>query len=120
MRVIVICFLLILAFLTGCSNQARNIPQLSKEIQSLDSYPAHIAWDDNLYGISLEEIHQDGLGIDLGIVERFTLEIKNNGESNILPVGSKIYEIVNIDIKESIAVELDGKYIKANKLQSLQ
>ncbi|MGO4271639.1 hypothetical protein AB4Z22_17635 [Paenibacillus sp. TAF58] len=38
---------------------------------------------------------------------------KKNGDSNTLPVGTKLFEIKGISMKEAIAVQRGGEYNKA-------
>lgn len=78
--------------------------------------PVSIAWDNSIYSPSDMEIHQSELGKQLGEIKRIKKPIPvQNGDSNRIPVGSKIFEIKGIDTNDAIAIERDGKTYKFEK-----
>jgi hypothetical protein len=95
----------------GCSTQKTGDDSTSA------SYPSAVFVNNILYGLSVEIVTQDKLGIQLGVVKRKVEPMPTeNGESNEAPVGSKIYEIKSVDPSEAIAVEIYGEYRKASKM----
>ena len=91
--------------LAGCTANTSN-----------STYPNALAWDNISYGLSVTEVSKDELGNQLGEVKRIKYPMPiENGDANTTPVGSKIYQIKGIDIKEAIAVENNGKTYKATK-----
>lgn len=91
--------------LVGCTTKTSN-----------ETYPAAIVWDSIKYGVSQTEVSKDELGKQLGEIKRIkepmTIE---NGDSNCISIGSKIFEIKGIDTKEVLAIEENGKIYKATK-----
>lgn len=80
------------------------------------SYPADtMLWNDNLYGVSSNEIiPTDKIGQQIGEVKRNVNPMpKKNGDSNTIPVGTKLFEIKGISTKEAIAIQRGGEYNKA-------
>lgn len=82
--------------------------------EPISEYPSVIAMNDLIYGVSVEEVSKDNLGKELGEVNRVkkTMPVEN-GDANIISIGSKVFEIKGIDIKTAVAVEEDGKINKA-------
>lgn len=81
-----------------------------------DSYPSAVVLENIQYGLSVEKVTQDKIGNQLGTVKRIVHPMpKENEESNDAPVGSKLYEIKEVEPNEAIAVEIDGEYRKAYK-----
>lgn len=80
------------------------------------TYPSAVAWNDIIYGVSVSEVSKNELGKQIGEVKRINEPMPvENGDSNNTAVESKIYEIIGVDLKESIAIEKDGKIYKAIK-----
>ena len=89
-------------------------------MQSSD-YPIEVAWNDLSYGISVKEVSKEELGKQIGEVKRQKKPMPfENGDANYIAVGSKIFEIKGTDIKNAIAVEIDGKTYEATKNRSLK
>ncbi|MCK9859351.1 hypothetical protein [Paenibacillus sp. ATY16] len=109
MRMIVL--VLIVSFLlAGCSVQNK---------ESSSSYPSAVAWNNILYGYSIEEISIEEIGKEIGKIKRQTTPMpKKNGDSNDLriPIGSILFEIKGKDPNQAIAIKVDDKYFKASKL----
>lgn len=102
-----LCLLIILG-LVGCAVKAGS------------GAPESIAWNNLIYVPSGTEIAQSELGTQLGKINRIKKPMPvQNGDSNYVPVGSKIYEIKDIDISTEIVIEADGKYYKYVKKDSL-
>ncbi|WP_308639546.1 hypothetical protein [Paenibacillus silvisoli] len=110
MRTILI--VLLVSFLAaGCSDEDSN---------STSIYPNAIAWNNILYGLSIEEIPAEEIGKEIGKIERRTTPMpKKNGDSNDVPTGSKLYEIKGKDPNEVIAVKVNDIYYDASKLGPL-
>lgn len=109
-----IFFVLLVSFLAaGCSDQ-------NKDSNSSSSYPSAIAWNNILYGLSIEEVSTEEIGKEIGKIKRRTTPMpKKNGDSNDLPIGSILYEIKGKDPNEVIAVKVNDKYFNASKLGPL-
>ena len=72
-----------------------------------------VLWN-NTDDTSNEIIPMDIIGQQIGEVKRNVNPMpKKNGDSNTLPVGTKLYEIKGISIKEAIAIQRGGEYNKA-------
>lgn len=98
---LLLCLLSILGFL-GCTAQRRT---------GDNNAPSSIAWNNLIYGPSGEEVSKSELGKQLGKIQRIEKPYpQKNGDSNLTPKGSKIFEIKNVDIGNAIAIETDGKY----------
>ncbi|MTI68623.1 MAG: hypothetical protein FH751_00005 [Firmicutes bacterium] len=109
MRKIFITLFLLVVFFSGCS----------KQIQS--DYPIAVAWNNIRFAISVEEVSKENLGKQLGEVKRIKEPMpKENGDANFITVGSKIFEINGIDANDTIAIEYNGKIVKATKIGSLK
>ncbi|KGE17143.1 hypothetical protein [Paenibacillus wynnii] len=93
---------LLVIVLVGCSNKTTE-------------YPHVIIFNNTQFYLSVEKVTLDRLGNQVGAVKRQVDQMpQKNEESNFTPVGSKLYEIKEIDPNEAIAVELDGEYQKAS------
>lgn len=79
------------------------------------SYPSdRVLWNDNIYDTLKEIIPMDRIGQQIGEVKRNVNPMpKKNGDSNTIPVGTKLFEIKGISTKEAIAVQRGGEYNKA-------
>jgi hypothetical protein len=99
-----------IAVLTGCSQPTSS------------SYPSVVAWNNILYGLSVEEVPIQDIGKELGKIERRSAPPmpKKNGESNDKPVGSLLFEVKGTDSQELIAVKVNDKYFRASKLGPLK
>jgi hypothetical protein len=105
---ILLCLLLIVG-LGGCTTKTGD-----------NNAPSSIAWNNLIYGPSGTEVSQSELGKQLGEIKRINKPMPvQNGDSNNMPVGSKIFEIKGIDINEAIVIEKDGKDYKFIKKDSL-
>jgi hypothetical protein len=72
-------------------------------------------WSDINYFISVEEVFKKELGNQIGEVKSLKKPMpKEHGDANFIPIGSKIFEIKGNEIKDFIAVEIDGKTYKAS------
>ncbi|MGO4699590.1 hypothetical protein AB4Z50_35790, partial [Paenibacillus sp. 2TAB26] len=84
---------------------------------SSSTYPASVAWNNTLYGLSKEEVPIEEVGKEIGKIERKTTPMtKKNGDSNEVPAGSTLFEVKGKDPHEVIAVEVNDKYVIATKL----
>lgn len=105
-----IIIVLILVLFTACSSN--NV--------SKSSYPAVVAWNYVIYGLSIETVPSDKIGFEIGQVKRTVSAMpEKNGDSNIASVGSKLYTLKNISTEKAIVVKIDGKYYKAYKSSRL-
>jgi hypothetical protein len=78
-------------------------------------YPIVVMWTDINYYMSVEEVFKKDLGNQIGEVKSFKKPMPEEHEdANFVPIGSKIFEIKGIEIKDSIAVEIEGKTYKAS------
>ncbi|MDQ0194907.1 NisI/SpaI family lantibiotic immunity lipoprotein [Paenibacillus wynnii] len=104
----IIIFLIVI--ISGCSNEeATENPLLP--------YPQVVVWDKKAYVVTNEIVAQVDIGQKLGEVKRYIDPNKSlpekNEDSTIAPVGSKLYEIKNSDLKQEFAVEINGQLRKA-------
>ena len=82
-----------------------------------ESYPSAVAWNNTIYGLSIEEVDINLIGNEIGKVEHLTSPMpKRNGESNDKPVGSLLFEIKGIDSQDAIAVNVNDTFFMASKL----
>lgn len=82
-----------------------------------------VVWDGQTYEILNEEVGKDRLDQELGTIKRSVAGMdankegesytKQDGDSNRLPVGAKVYQLKGTDKAEAIAVEENGVYKKA-------
>ncbi|RAP77246.1 hypothetical protein [Paenibacillus montanisoli] len=86
------------------------------------TYPSSVAWNNYLYGLSVEEVDSKDIGNEIGKIKRQRTPMpKKNGESNEKHhVGSSLFEIKGVDIKDAIAVKVDEKFFKASQIGPLQ
>ncbi|KRE35618.1 hypothetical protein [Paenibacillus sp. Soil522] len=87
------------------------------------TYPSAVAWNNFLYGVSVEEVDTKDIGNEIGKIERLRDPMpKKNGESNDIrtPVGSLLFEINGADTQDVIAVKVEDKFFKASKFGSIQ
>ncbi|MDF2650108.1 MAG: hypothetical protein K0Q73_5913 [Paenibacillus sp.] len=81
------------------------------------SYPSAVAWNNLLYGLSIEEVDIKDIGKEIGKIEHQRAPMpKKNGESNEKPVGSVLFEIKGLDTQDVIAVKVNEIFFKASKL----
>lgn len=105
-----LCFFIVL---TGVSSHAGGV--------SASSYPSAVAWNNLLYGLSIEEVDFKGIGKEIGKIERQRAPMpKKNGESNEKPVGSLLFDIKGADSQDVIAVKVNDKFFRASKLGPIQ
>lgn len=106
-------FIILITGITGCTN--------ALTVSSDSSYPAVVAWNYTVYGLSVETVLQDSVDKEIGEVKRNMNPMpEKNGDSNIASEGSKIYKLKNINQQDAIAVDIDGKLYKAYKNWPLQ
>lgn len=109
-----ILLVLLVSFLSaGCSVQNK---------ESNSSYPSAVAWNNVLYGYSIEEVSIEEIGKEMGKIKRQVTPMpKKNGDSNDLriPTGSSFFEIKGKDPNQVIAIKVNDKYFKALKLGPL-
>lgn len=102
---IALCTILASVVMTGCSHA---------EASSNPLYPAAVAWNYIVYGLSVDTVSAEEIGKEIGQVQRYITEFpKKNGDCNIAPVGSKLYSIKGISVDNAIAVNIGGKFYKA-------
>lgn len=105
MKKLILLFMILLLFLVGCNKTDVQI-----------DYPNAIGWNDLSYGLSVEEVSREKLVKKIGEVQRKKepMPVKN-GDANFVDVGSIIYEIMDVEQTDAIAVEVNGKIYKAYK-----
>lgn len=97
---------------TGCSTTQAVVD---------NSYPAVVAWNYIVYGLSVETIPSEQLSSEIGSIARIMNPLpKENGDSNVAAQGSRLYTIKDVSQLDAIAVFMDGKYYKAYKSWILQ
>lgn len=102
------CLVAIVSML-GCTKN-------SNESTSGDWASNFVVWQGNMYNASKDTVEVEEL---IGEVEEYsdseaTTPTESKVFSNKYPVGTKIYKIKDTTIEQAIAIEIDGKYIKAN------
>ena len=104
-------FFFVLILLSGCGlkGQKVSVNQTNKD-WAFD----FVVWHSNIYSTS-EKITK--VGKEIGSVTKFS-DVEgtySDGFSNKFQVGTKLYEIPDIDTKKSIAIKIqDGTYVKAD------
>ena len=110
MKKVIINSILLMFLFSGCA----------KQLQSSD-YPIKVAWNDLSYSISVKEVSKEELGNQIGEVKRQKKPMPlENGDANFVTVGSKNFKIKGTDIKNAIAIEIEGKTYEATKNRSLK
>ena len=117
MRIRLLSFLVLMMVsvgLLGCSQ--RTLTETSiKERDEL--YASMLIFNNDTYYLSSELISKDNLGEQIGQVEKQVIPSpKNNGEANECPVGTKIFQIKGVDVRESVAVNFQNEYRKASTM----
>ncbi|WP_160670510.1 hypothetical protein [Clostridium sp. C8-1-8] len=78
------------------------------------SYASMLIYNNTAYYLSSDVISSENLDNQIGIVKKqVTPSPKNDGEANECPVGTKIFSIKDIDVKEAIAINFHNEYYKA-------
>lgn len=110
----ILILLFIMMFVaTGCISTA--------SASDKDTYPAVVAWNNFVYGLSLETISPDAAVMVIGEVSTFVDEMPaQNGESNSAQAGSTLFKIKDTSFMDAIAVDIDGTYYKAYNNWKLQ
>lgn len=107
-RVICCIALCITCLLTGCGTRTEN---------ALLPYPPVVVWDNKAYVVSNNIVSEEELSDKIGEVKRFIDPNKKfpekNEDSTIAPVGSGLFSIIDLDVKDALAVEISGQYVKA-------
>ncbi|QOY34650.2 NisI/SpaI family lantibiotic immunity lipoprotein [Anaerobacillus isosaccharinicus] len=89
---------------------------------SQSSYPSlpygdAVVWDNKAFSVTEEIVSPDSLDMEIGEVKRYIDGNKQLPEkdldSTIAPVGSKLFKIKDMNLKEVLAIELNGKFYKA-------
>lgn len=107
-----ICLILVCIITTGCS---------AAEASGNTSYPAVVAWNYIVYGLSVETVSIESIDREIGQVQRnITALPKKNGDSNTAVEGSKLYSIKDVSVDNAIVVDMDGVLYKASKSWQLQ
>lgn len=106
-----------LVLLIGCTNGNNTSGNNTSEYPLLP-YPHVIVWDNKAYVIlENETLSIEDIGEQIGEVKRYIDPNEKSPEededSTFAPVGSKIFALKNESIKTSIAVEMNGKFLKA-------
>lgn len=98
--------------LTGCDGS------IALSVDS--SFPAVVAWNYTVYGLSVESIPEENIGNELGRVARSVVDFpRENGDSNSAEEGSPICAIKGTSLQDAVAVLIDGTYYKAYKSSRL-
>ncbi|MFC5650627.1 hypothetical protein ACFPYJ_16140 [Paenibacillus solisilvae] len=85
------------------------------------TYPSAVAWNNLLYGLSIEEVDNKVIGNEIGKIKRQRTPMpKKNGESNEKLVGSLLFEIKGADTQDVIAVKVNDKFFKASKFGQIK
>lgn len=101
--------------LLGCSQRTLEGNSI-KERDVL--YASMIIFNNDTYYLSSELISKDNLGEQIGQVEKQVIPSpKNNGEANECPVGTKIFQIKGVDVRESVGVYFQNEYRKASTME---
>ncbi|MFZ5354849.1 MAG: hypothetical protein ACOZCL_19280 [Bacillota bacterium] len=104
----IIILIIIIIVIYGCVPKTKN-----------SDYPIAIMWGNSVYGLSIEEVYDENLAEQIGEVIRVKEPMpEKNGDANFIPIGSKVFRIKSIDIKDAIAVEKNGTTYKATILQN--
>lgn len=113
MKRLIIIIMFSFVTLTGCSHISEN--------ESSNSYPSSVAWNNILFGISIEEVSVQDIGKEIGTIKKIRSPMPlKNGESNDTPVGSLIFEVNGKNVNEFIAVKVKDKYLSATILGPLE
>lgn len=111
MKVLVFISLL-LVFLVGCLSVR---PGYNSARKTTGPYNFVIAWDNYIYGLTDKVIQADQLGSKIGDTERtVSPSPERNGDvataisdcKDVIPVGSELRLIKNVDQRKAIAVEV--------------
>ncbi len=103
----------VMLLFSGCTATVKAAPD--------NSYPAVVAWNYMIYGLSVEAVPEDSIGSKIGCIERSINSMPSeNGDSNAAEAGSPLYIIKGISMQDAIAVGIDGMYYKAYKNRTLQ
>jgi len=104
---IVLCIGMASLIMAGCSYaEASNSPL----------YPAAVAWNYIVYGLSVDTVSAEHIGKEIGQVSRYTTSFpEKNGDCNSAPAGSKLYSIRGVSVDDAIAIDVDGKFYKARR-----
>jgi len=90
-------------------------------VSSETPYPALVAWNYIVYGLSVETVPMENIDMVLGQVKRNIFPLPTqNGDSNVASVGSTIYKLKGISSLDAIAVDMGGKLYKAYNNWPLQ
>ncbi|RED59402.1 hypothetical protein [Cohnella lupini] len=123
MKVLIVLASLCLTLLSGCAVQqtTRSATTSTEEAVATTSsaswaFDSFVVYNGNIYTVNTaDKITEVGMGI--GEVTYYSdKEGTYSGNfSNKFPIGSKYYEIQNVDTEKSIAVQLEnGSYVRAN------
>lgn len=86
-----------------------------------ESYPRAIALNNSVYLVTDVELNINDIGKEIGKIEHQRVPMpKKNGESNDTPVGSLIFEIVDTNTQEAIAVKINSKFYFASQISPIQ
>lgn len=86
-----------------------------------ESYPRAIALNNSVYLVSDVEMDINNIGKEIGKIEHQRVPMpKKNGESNVILIGTLIFEIKDINIQDAVAVKLNNKFYFASQKFSLQ
>ncbi|WP_066496972.1 hypothetical protein [Abyssisolibacter fermentans] len=116
---ILICMLAIIIIgAVGCSNETEKIKEEIKEEGAIDYTPT-IMWQDTLY--SVEDIKyisatKEQLDEKIGEIENVVDVPTTNNTASMFEKGSNIYSLKGKRVKKMIAIEYQGKYYIAVKM----
>ncbi|MBC8080414.1 MAG: hypothetical protein H7X86_08720 [Gorillibacterium sp.] len=117
MKYLINIILLISILLTGCTIGKGSS---KSEYPNLPAQPV-VVWNSIGYLVTDETISKNSIGKQLGEVKRYFDPNKafpeKDEDSTIAPVGSKLYEINDVDVKNGFAVEMNGKFRKATHFE---
>lgn len=86
-----------------------------------DSFPRAIASNNSVYLVSDTEVDINNIGEEIGKIDHQRSPMpKKNGESNVIPIGSLIFEIKAINTQDAVAVKVNTKFYFASHISSLQ
>lgn len=117
LRILLNIILLFSVILTGCSIGKGSS---KSEYPILPAQPV-VVWNDIGYLVTDETVSESSIGKQLGEVKRYFDPNKafpeKDEDSTIAPVGSKFYEINDVDVKNGFAVEINGHLRKATNTE---
>ncbi|REK71735.1 hypothetical protein [Paenibacillus paeoniae] len=109
-RCIYSVLLFLLPLLAGCGNTA-------PAEKALLPYPPVVVWDNKAYVVTDKIVLSENVGDQIGAVKRYIDPAKNfperDEDSTSAPVGSGLFQIQGLNLKQTLAVEWNGVFFQA-------